>query len=352
MRKIINFSNRSMRRKNAYEARKNKKNIESCNIRVVNPPKILSLNRAPEETRAFLSEVRKLADDTSPNSRRRVDLNGLKEIDLDAALSLVAELDRWQRIKGIYLSPETVSEWDKNIVSKLYSLGFFDLLGTNISGVSVGKVKKHWIPFISSTQTVGYAAKKLRVALTKIMNCLDSSVSVPIYAPLIESMKNAIEHAYSDIGDDIANYHHFGKRWWMAGSYDEDQHCIDIVFLDLGMTIPATLPNSRYWPALQLDSVYGHHLNYDSVRTRAAMLYGMSQTGQYQRGKGFQNIVEPAYHHPKNAVVVISRKAHCFVMYSGTAVSVESNIPFAGTLIQWHINLPELPQNDDAGEKV
>lgn len=352
MGKIIKFSNRSMRRKNAHAARKNKKNIDSCSIKVVKPPQILSLHRAPEETRAFLAEVRKLADDTSPNSRRRVDLNGLKEIDLDAALSLVAELDRWQRIKGIYLSPETVSEWDKSIVSKLYSLGFFDLLGTNISGIPIGKVKKHWIPFISSTQAVGYAAKKLRVALIKVMKCLDSSVPVPIYAPLIESMKNAIEHAYSDIGDDIANYHHFGKRWWMAGSYDEDNHCIDIVFLDLGMTIPATLPNSRYWTALQRDPVYGQHLNYDAVRTRAAMLYGMSQTGQYQRGKGFQNIVEPAYHHPKNAVVVISRKAHCFVVHSRRTISIESNIPFAGTLIQWHINLPELPQNDDTGEKV
>lgn len=340
-----------MRRQNARTARQ-KRIFPKNREKVVEPPPILSLNRAPEETRSFLAEVRKLADDNSPNLRRRVDLKNLKEIDIDAALALVAELDRWQRIKGIFLTPETVSSWDTSIVSKLYSLGFFNLLKTNTSGIRIEKTKKHWIPFISSTQAVGYAAKKLRVALTEVMSNVDGRIPAPIYDPLIESMKNAIEHAYADIGDDLATYHHFGRRWWMTGAYDEDTHCIEVVFLDLGMTIPATLPNSRYWKNLQKDPIYGPHLHHDSVRTRAAMLYGMSQTGQYQRGKGFKNIVEPAYRHPKNAVIVISRRAHCFVINSEVNISAECNIPFAGTLISWHINLPEVGSDCETGENT
>ncbi|GCE89412.1 hypothetical protein MSKU15_1013 [Komagataeibacter diospyri] len=343
----VTFSNRAMRRSNLHQQKK----IKKLNIRthkILESPNVLSLLKNPDETLKFLSEVRKLADDPTKDAKKRVDLSNLNSIDIGAALSFVAELDRWQRIKGIYLHPDTVNEWDDNIVSELNSLGFFELLKTDMSKVIIKNKSKNWIPFMSGTQTVGLAAKKLRIALSKILPASDQKLHIPIYVPLIESMKNSIEHAYDDHNNDISSYHHFGKRWWMAGSYNEAARRIEIAFLDLGVTIPITLPRSRYWPALEEDPTYGPYLHLDSARIRSAMLYRMSRTGEYQRGKGFKNILEPVYLHPKNGVVVNSRFAQCIVVNDG-AVARESNVPFAGTLIKWYLHLPDVSSEDLTG---
>ncbi|WP_309679513.1 hypothetical protein [Asaia bogorensis] len=262
----------------------------------------------------------------------------MQSIDLGAALALVAELDRWQRLRGIFLTPSTVRNWHPEVLSKLSSLGFFDLLKTDVSRICLKKTNKHWIQFTSGVLTDGYFAKKLKKALEAVMGNCGEEHFLPIYVPLVESMKNAIDHAYSD-EDGIATFHHYGKRWWMAGALDEVTETVDVAFLDLGLTVPVTIPKSSMWARVKQDPTFSKLLHLDFGRTRAAMIYGISQTGEQQRGKGFNDIVKPANLNPNNFVFVISGHAQCLLLDSDFCLGYDTKNRFAGTLIRWHINL-------------
>lgn len=264
----------------------------------------------------------------------------LKSIDLCGALVLVAEFDRWQRLRSIVLSPETVNNWDINVFEKLESLGFFDILKTDRKSIGISCNKKdHWIPFISKTNTIGSAAKALRRELTKLLKNSVENKFIPIYAPLIESMKNAIDHAYEDTQDSDSSYPFYGKRWWMTASYDEDKKKIEVAFLDLGITIPRTLPKSWLWSKIHLKKDDSNQKFKDSSIIASAMSYRISRTEQYQRGKGFENIAKPVSLNTKNTVKVISRKGHCIMVSSGRIYAAEVNPEFEGTLIHWTIYL-------------
>lgn len=350
---LVNFTNRKMRRKRKSQTRhdpilRTQKSSGNKGDEILFSPPVLSLIRNPEKTREFLQDIRKMADSSSSISAQHIDLVTLTEIDIDAALALVAELDRWQRIKGVHLRASTVDRWQPNILEKLESLGFFRLLKTDVTKLGIKKQKRCWLPFMTGTQILGPAVKKLRIALEKILP-EGTKYKLPIYNPIIESMKNAIEHGYNeDIEANISSYPYFGKRWWMAGSYNETIKQIEVVFLDLGLTIPSTYNNSLYYTRLKSDPQFKEKVDLDSFCTRIAMRPQSSRLEEYQRGKGFNNILDPARTN-YNKVVVNSRKAHC-EMKGKNLLEIERNIPFDGTLIKWYINLPDVISERGIGD--
>lgn len=337
------YKNRHQRR-NEFRLSRRKTSTKKIYDYVITPPSNLSFDKNPYQTRVFFSRLRDVVDNKNSNGTALIDFSAIKSIDIGSALVLAAELDRWQRIYSVVLSPDTIDEWDYGIVSKLYSLGFFKILKTQINEKKLNKKGAHWIQFISHTKTVGPAARTLRKKLNRLLGALGERHILPIYEPLIESMKNAIEHAYPD-EDGYNNIPpHYGKRWWMAASYDEENRQIEIAFLDLGITIPASLPQSWMWQRLYANKdkdVLSSRI-LDASIISDAMTYRISRTGQYQRGKGFENISKPVELHSKNKVIVVSRKGHCVMLPSKRIYAAECNPPFAGTLIRWYINLPAL----------
>jgi len=262
-----------------------------------------------------------------------------------AALSLVAELERWQRLKRVLLRPTTVPDWNPTVHAHLTSMGFFSLLGTpghrqRPMTRATGSLA-YWLPFTSGITTEGALAQRLRGRLEKQIGPLGPKLQLALYRPLIEAMKNSAEHAYPEgqySEDDLSM---LGRRWWMFGVAGADKRKIKVIFLDQGITIPASLPISWMWP--KIAAIVRNLGDDDSQRIATAAAYGSSRhTGQQHRGKGLHNIIELAGQHPENRLRIISRHGYCTVNYSRPMERRTQSESLNGTLIEWDLNLPSL----------
>ncbi|ATJ91530.1 hypothetical protein CIW82_13335 [Acetobacter tropicalis] len=297
----------------------------------------------------FFSELRICIDKAiEENAGIKIDLQPLRLLDLSSGLILVAELDRYQRLKGVKLTPSEVHKWDKTIIEFLRNIGFFKILKTNIAPHYKSSSKIILIPFVSGINTDGYLASVLRKKLQKLIKPNNDEYFLKIYEPLIESMKNSIQHAYDESINTELNNHYYGKRWWMCASFNKNSSLIEIVFLDLGISIPRSLKNYPTWEelkyytkarSLELEQVS------DNTLILLALKYGITITLEPFRGKGFKNIKEPANAHIKNSVEIISRQGRV------TVSGVNPEAPFSpdrdathsllGTLIKWYIYVPK-----------
>ena len=287
-----------------------------------------------EETRVFFQHMRRALYSDEMRSRRIcVELSPINHISLGAALMLVAEFDRWQRIRRQILTPDTIETWCPSVRAKLDALGFFKLLGTVLPGNLRRTREREWIPFVSGVETVGGAAKLLRVRLEALL-ARESGVGAEIYIAMVESMKNAFQHAYPDQGFPEVHHPAVGKRWWMAASVDPLRQLIKVAFLDLGITIPVSLPYSWMWPNIAKKALSGG----DEVLIAEALQYGQSRLQQEHRGKGFRNIRQATMLDVRNRVRVVSGRGACLDV-AGIIIGMGAKTKVCGTLIEWEFHL-------------
>lgn len=297
------------------------------------PPKLSLAFRDPNSL-AFFRQLRELISRRDKTIRSAmVDLAGTKKLDLGSALTLVAEFDRWQRLNYTILYPGTVSNWDPTVRNELHSLGFFKLLKTNLPPLLWTQQKNAWIQFVSDTMTIGRAATLLRRRMQSELGG-ESGYEQDIYIVLVEAMKNAFQHAYPDDQEYSGFDQRVGKRWWMAASIDDAREFIEVAFLDLGITIPKSLPYSWMWQHLANEAKVGS----DVAQIVAALEYGHSRLGQPHRGKGFQNIMKPAKLNPENVVTILSGQGICYITAS-RVIGLPTSERFEGTLISWKLSL-------------
>ena len=78
----------------------------------------------------------------------------------------------------------------------------------------------------------------------------------------------------------------------------------------------------------------------DSVRIVQAMEYGISRLGQPHRGKGFADIRYPVLLDARNELRIFSRNGR-YTEKGGMRVASDGLATFGGTLIDWHLHVPE-----------
>lgn len=328
---------------NRFERRKiraiNKKNtINFSEYEKIFPPETLSFEMNPKETRKFFLDLRERVDYPQQNSQPiSIELKSIKKIDLGAALVLVAEFDRWQRNNFVKLRPNPISEWDPDVLKKLVSLGFFKILKSDVKGKLPNHSDTQWIQFISGTATVGKAASTLRTKLSSLFKDKNKWM-IPIYVPLIESMKNSAQHAY--IYDNVSWIGACGKRWWMAADYDERINIIEVAFLDLGVGIPRSMIDSPYWDKATARGKKISDMS-DAEIINLCLRYGFSRLGQDHRGKGFENITKVTETIPGSSVTIVSGKGTVYSGMISERRGWEFNHPLGGTLIRWYIRVPK-----------
>lgn len=309
----------------------------------INAPEELSFSQNFSEVTRFLEILRA---ESSANSRKKlhIELKNVKFLAPAAALALVAELDRWQRLKRIVLRPTSVGQWNPVVRSHLASMGFFNLLGTpgfRKKNTEFSNKMEYWFPFLSSFIIDGAMAKRFRGKLEKKIGVFDEKIRAALYRPIIEAMKNAIEHAYPTEFDDENMVSRIGRRWWLFGTTDKDNELIKIIFLDQGITIPRSLPNSWMWTNI----FQSLKTTDDSERIVAAAEYGKSRhAGQSHRGKGLHNIVELASANTGSSLRIISRHGYCSIRAGENFQSKNYAEKLNGTLIEWKLNLRSLLQ--------
>jgi hypothetical protein len=152
---------------------------------------------------------------------------------------------------------------------------------------------------------------------------------------LAEAMANAVHHAYDTVRDDGLNYAEI-RDWWMF-SQKKDGY-LSVVFCDLGVGIPATLPIKRPWLIQKMEK-FGLPVN-DANCIKEAISEGRSKTGSPGRGYGLGNIIDVVEKVPGGIAIVSSNRGR-YDFRDGKASSANLRESIMGTLIFWRVSLEE-----------
>jgi hypothetical protein len=144
-------------------------------------------------------------------------------------------------------------------------------------------------------------------------------------------MTNAHQHAYIDQrGDGITTPSTY-RPWWMFSQEKDGK--LSVVFCDLGIGIPSSLPRTR--PRLW-------HLMRNMTQGRqieGAVRESQTRTKKQHRGKGLRQIIQTISSSEGGKAIILSNKGW-YSMKAGKRASGDFSDSIMGTVIYWRMPLP------------
>lgn len=156
-----------------------------------------------------------------------------------------------------------------------------------------------------------------------------------IFRGLGEAMTNAIHHAYLDIREDGLNYTPPQNDWWMFSQ--ARQGYLSVVFCDLGVGIPNTLPLKK--PGLFKQIMAGGRASSDGACIEDAIEDSRTRTQRPERGKGLGNIVNVVSGLKGGVVMVLSNRGFYLSKNGIPPKTRDLKDSILGTLIFWRVPL-------------
>jgi hypothetical protein len=157
-----------------------------------------------------------------------------------------------------------------------------------------------------------------------------------LFRGLSEAMTNAIHHAYLEVRDDGLNFKPQSSDWWMFSQ--ARQGYLSVVFCDLGIGIPRTLPIQKPGVFQQIFALMGRPPS-DSACIEGAIEDSRTRTHQPERGKGLGNIVDVVSELNDGVVMVFSNRGQ-YHMKNGSTLKLKNyRDSILGTLIFWRVPL-------------
>jgi len=157
-----------------------------------------------------------------------------------------------------------------------------------------------------------------------------------LHMGLTEAITNVSHHAYPE----YTKTKDRDKNWYLTGSYDTSTDRLKIVFYDQGIGIPEALPASRIGEQVA-EFIANQGLasgRKDSMLIEAAMEIARTSTGQEDRGKGLNDLVEFAKQRQNGYISILSNYGLFKIVVTNGKVSsstfaFKNKVP--GTLIIW-----------------
>ncbi|ELY3756178.1 hypothetical protein SMX79_002330 [Cronobacter sakazakii] len=270
-----------------------------------------------------------------------VDFSKIKYISASAALVLTAELSKWDDSVRQRIRPK-VKTWNKNILSQFDELGFFDLFRNKDSFELEKEKEPSNIKFVKYMKGHLHDDDKTQHLKREIKRLLGADLGkwTFLYSGLSEAITNVLHHAYP------ANkgYTEKDKKWYLTASYDSEKKIIKVVFYDQGITIPGSLPDSKLHEKVlsYLSMLPLAERKRDEQLLKAAVEIKRSSTGEEDRGKGLQDLLEFIKQRGEGYLSIMSGKG--LYKYSqenqkNEIKSVNFTLPVCGTLIVWSTKL-------------
>lgn len=258
----------------------------------------------------------------------RIDFSATQKMITDGTLLFYAELCRINRLKGA-VKIRCIPPRNHKVAQVLKQVGIFDLLGYRRKfEITHGDVI-HWRS-ASGREVVG---EKFDEVLGHYDGQITEALSQKLYLGFTEAMTNCHHHAYIDTRQDGLNITCEPKEWWMFSQ--EKDGWLTVVFCDLGIGIPGTLPIKK--PALwQRIKTFGSHL--DAHAIQEAIGESRTRTGLHHRGKGLKQLVDVIAKVGEGQVNIFSNRG-CFTLKSGSESIFQFKDNIYGTLINWQVPL-------------
>jgi hypothetical protein len=155
-----------------------------------------------------------------------------------------------------------------------------------------------------------------------------------IFRGLGEAMTNAKHHAYIGVRKDDLNFTPSKEDWWMFSQARDG--ALSVVFCDLGVGIPVTLPTKRPGIYALLEKL-GLAAS-DAACIAEAIKDSRTRTHTPGRGYGLGNIIHAVSGVPGSMVGVMSNRGF-YVMRDGVTTTHDFKDSILGTLIFWRVPL-------------
>lgn len=305
-------------------------------------PEIMNFSDQFELTTSYINTIRycvEVVNESSSRFRlRSVRFDKLQRVSTSAALVLTSEISRWDDKVNNVLNPD-LSKWNTEIIEQFNELGYFDLFpNANLDFTQTRTSKLRLIRYIKGRCGDNDKPRELKAGIHKLIG-KDIQKWTFLHGGLSEAITNVSHHAYPS-----PSFDNFPKNWYLTASFNTENREMKISFYDQGIGIPATLPTSklREYVAKYMRRV--KPVKYDATMIRAALAYGRSRTGDDDRGKGLQDMLQFIREIGEGYLSIISSKGLCKVDYEGyherktKTESFENALP--GTLIIWKVTIP------------
>lgn len=270
------------------------------------------------------------------------DFGQIKNLTPAAALLIAAEYDRNRRISGLPLYTIDLDTWDPGVRVFLHQLGFLKLLNVAEDeipeSVSTGPITV--LAFTSGRKAEGAKATEIIAALNPLFGAIDEHMA--LRDCIVEAMSNVTRHAYPK--DHDYTYPPGDRRWWLTGSYDSESKKLSIVFVDLGITIPVSLPRSDIGAKAfdYLKKVFSivpkiDDFGYDAEQIQAATHASRTSKNAAGEGLGLAEMKDFIDDSSNGRLRVLSRRGeYVYEKDKGESV-INHGVSIGGTLIEWEI---------------
>lgn len=162
---------------------------------------------------------------------------------------------------------------------------------------------------------------------------LTEAISKGLYHGLTEAMTNCRQHAYIGSRRDELNIPSEPTNWWMFSQ--EKDNFLTVVFCDLGIGIPNTLPIKKPELWQRLIQTFLGRIS-DGLAIREAIKDSLSRTGKSYRGKGLRQLLE-AVQLSNNGILMVYSNNGLYTYASGKENNYDYKESISGTLIAWKI---------------
>lgn len=286
----------------------------------------LSGNRNRHELLTFLGDLRQLL--VVDKAKVLIDFSLTAKMWSGGTLLFLSELHRCEELLGGKMPVRCRPPRNVKVAQVLKQIGAYDLMhyhkriNTSFSDVI------HW-QCASGHQVEG---QKYENILGSYEGRVAETLLGSLFRGITEAMTNCHHHAYIDVRQDGLNYQDVRKNWWMFSQ--EKGGFITVVFCDLGVGIPNTLPTKKpgIWERIKSAGKAGS----DSSIIEKAVEDSVSRTGKRYRGKGLKQLLEAVQESDEGILRIFSNRG-CYTFHKGKVSLKDFTGSIMGTLIQWKV---------------
>ncbi len=317
------------RKKKSHSQRPSLKQIRACTKNILRAPEVFSIETQGyrHELLLFLDKLRKQL--VLQRKNITIDFSMTKKMVTHGTLLFFAEFHRLLEIVGSQHKVRCIPPRNERVAQVLKQIGILDLMGyTRKINPKFGNVV-HW-RHACGWQVEG---EKYEMVLGDYDGVIANSLLTSLFRGITEAMTNCHHHAYIRNRDDLLEQGEQKRRWWMFSQ--EREGYLTVVFCDLGIGIPETLPIKK--PSLWKKVLSLGKAGSDGYVIQQAVEDSITRTRKAYRGKGLRQLVEVVKDNKGMLRIFSNRGCFTFSDEEGSIKDYADSI--MGTLIQWRMEI-------------
>nr|VFK23270.1 MAG: hypothetical protein BECKLFY1418C_GA0070996_11384 [Candidatus Kentron sp. LFY] len=300
---------------------------------VISAPNIFTLDDKAER-KTFLSFIDKLDRLRSlQNQRALIDFTKTERMISGGTLLFKAHL--YRLVHQYEIKIKIQRSRSNKINQVLQQIGVFELLGQK----SDLRIRHPDVVNWRHAQGAGAIGQKTDGILEPFDGAISKTLQKGLYLGLTEAMTNTRQHAYPDFAqtDNFTKTKNVKTEWWMF-SEDKDGR-VYVVFCDLGIGIPKSLPNKQPNLWQRISERFGANPK-DSQVIFEAISHRTSRTGDEYRGKGLNQLTKILSETTGGDLRLYSNHG-CYTLRDGEYYLQDYKDTIKGTLICWSLPIKE-----------